>query len=169
MSDVMYSLSEKADQHDTEKQCRTMQLLTFDIVFSLRQLQKKRRELRKSLYIAFIDLTKAVDLVRRDGLLKILAMIGCPPTPLILVRSFQKIMKETDVYDATEGIYLQRRPDDLLNLSRLRGKTKVERRLLRDLLFAGDAELIVHTSEDLQPLLDLFAAACDAFGLTMNL
>ena len=38
-----------------------------DIIFSLRQLQEKCREQRKSLYIAFIDLTKGFDLVAGTG------------------------------------------------------------------------------------------------------
>ena len=52
---------------------------TIDMVFSLRQLQEKYREQQMPLYIAFIDLTKAFDLVSRDGLFKILPKIGCPP------------------------------------------------------------------------------------------
>ena len=39
-----------------------------DMIFSLRQLQEKCREQGKPLYVAFIDLTKAFDLVSRDGL-----------------------------------------------------------------------------------------------------
>ena len=46
--------------------------LTVDMVFSLRQLQEK-------LFIAFIDLTKAFDLVSRSGLFKLLQKIGCHP------------------------------------------------------------------------------------------
>ena len=55
---------------------------TIDII-SLRQLQEKCREQEKPLYVAFIDLTKAVNLVSKDGFFKILAKIGCPPTLLI--------------------------------------------------------------------------------------
>ena len=59
------------------------------MIFSLRQLQEKCREHGKPLYVAFIDLTKAFDLVSRDGLLcKILAKIDCPPTLLSIVKSF---------------------------------------------------------------------------------
>ena len=43
-----------------------------DMVFSLRQLQEKCREQQQPLFVAFIDLTKAFDLVSRDNLLKIL-------------------------------------------------------------------------------------------------
>ena len=49
----------------------------------------------KALYVAFIDLTKAFDLVSRDGLFKILAKIGCPPTLLSIVKSFHDNMKGT--------------------------------------------------------------------------
>ena len=50
-----------------------------DMVSSLHQLQEKCREQWMPLYIAFIDLTKAFDLVSRDGLFKALCKIGCPP------------------------------------------------------------------------------------------
>ena len=43
-----------------------------EIIFPLRQLQEKCREHHMPLYIAFIDLTKAFDLVSRDGLFKVL-------------------------------------------------------------------------------------------------
>ena len=52
---------------------------TVDMIFSLRQLQEKCREQGKPLYVAFIDLTKAFDLVSRDGLFRILEQVGCPP------------------------------------------------------------------------------------------
>ena len=55
------------------------------MVFSVLQLQEKCREQKKPLFIAFIDLTKAFDLVSRDGLFKILAKIGCPPKLLSII------------------------------------------------------------------------------------
>jgi len=68
---------------------------TIDMVFSLRQLQEKCREQHMPLYIAFIDLTKAFDLVSRDGLFKALRKIGCPPKLLSLIQSFHTNMKGT--------------------------------------------------------------------------
>ena len=47
------------------------------------------------LYIAFIDLTKAFDLVSRDGLFKILEKIGCPPKLQSMIASFHTDMKGT--------------------------------------------------------------------------
>ena len=58
---------------------------TIDIIFSLRQLQEKCREQGKPLYVAFINLTKAFGLVSRDGLFKVLANIGFPPTLISIV------------------------------------------------------------------------------------
>ena len=72
---------------------------TIDMIFSLRQLQESCREQGKPLYVAFIDLTKAFDLVNRDGRFKILAKISCPPTLLGIVKSFHDNMKETVLYD----------------------------------------------------------------------
>ena len=68
---------------------------TVDMIFSLRQLQEKCREQQKPLYIAFIDLTKAFDLVSREGLFCILEKIGCPPQLLSIIKSFHTDMKST--------------------------------------------------------------------------
>ena len=71
------------------------------MIFSLRQLQEKCREQRQPLLVAFIDLTKAFDLVSRDGLFKILLKIGCPPRLLSIIRSFHEDMKGTVVFDGS--------------------------------------------------------------------
>ena len=47
---------------------------------------------------AFIDLTKASDLVSRGGLFRILAKSGCPPTLLGIIQSFHE---DTDVLPGT--------------------------------------------------------------------
>ena len=65
------------------------------MIFSLRQLQEKCREQQKPLYIAFIDLTKAFDLVSRSGLFSLLQKIGCPPRLLQMVTSFHEDMHST--------------------------------------------------------------------------
>ena len=70
---------------------------TIDMI-SLKQLKEKCREQRQPLFVAFIDLTKAFDLVSRDGLFKILPKIGCPPTRFSIIRSFHEDMKGTVVF-----------------------------------------------------------------------
>ena len=54
---------------------------------------------KQPLYLAFIDLTKAFDLVSRDGLFKMLPLIGCPPKLLSIVRSFHHSMMSTVQFD----------------------------------------------------------------------
>ncbi len=78
-----------------------------DMIFSLRQLQEKCREQRQPLYIAFIDLTKAFDLVSRKGLFTLLHRIGCPPKLLKMVTSFHDKMKGTVQYG---GLYSEAFP-----------------------------------------------------------
>ena len=51
---------------------------TIDMIFSVRQLQEKCQEQNEPLFLAFIDLTKAFDLVSRSGLFQLLKKIGCP-------------------------------------------------------------------------------------------
>ena len=65
------------------------------MVFSLHQLQEKCREQWMPLYIAFIDLTKAFNLVSTDGLFKALHKIGCTPRLHSLIESFHSNMKGT--------------------------------------------------------------------------
>ena len=54
----------------------------------------------------------------------------------------------------------------LFNLSRLKVKTKVPTVLLREMLFADDAALTSLTEEGLQQLINQFAHACKALGLS---
>ncbi|CAG5117359.1 unnamed protein product [Candidula unifasciata] len=72
---------------------------TTDILFSIRQLQEKCREQNQPLYVAFIDLTKAFDLVSRKGLFNALRKIGCPPTLLSIIESFHTGTKGTINFD----------------------------------------------------------------------
>ena len=44
-------------------------------------------------YMTFVDLTKAVDTVSRDGLWKIMADVGCPPRYIAMVRQFHDGMQ----------------------------------------------------------------------------
>ena len=79
--------SEREDPHD------------IDMIFSVRQLQEKCREQRRPLFIAFIDLTKASDLVSRRRLFNLLEKIGCPPKLLSVISSFHNNMNGTVNYD----------------------------------------------------------------------
>ena len=76
---------------------------TIDTVFSLRQHQEKSREQQMPLYIAFIDLTKAFDLVSRDDLFLILPKFGCPPKLQSMIESFHTNMKGTVQFNGSSS------------------------------------------------------------------
>ena len=73
------------------------------MVFSVRQLQEKCCKQRRPLYLAFIDLTKAFDLVSRTGLFALLQKIGCPPKLLAMVTSFHENMMGTVQYNGSSS------------------------------------------------------------------
>ena len=206
---ILSRLQILGDRVYPESQCGfRAQRSTIDMVFSLRQLQEKCREQNMPLYLAFIDLTKAFDLVSREGLFVLLEKIGCPPTLLQITVSYHENMHASVFFDGSlsnsfaiksgvkqgcvlaptlfgiffslllqhaytssnDGIFLRTRSDGkLLNLARLRAKTRTRRVLIRELLFADDAALASHTEEGLQGLVDAFSDACKEFSLTISL
>ena len=193
---ALKKLQSLAERVYPESQCGFIaKRSTIDMIFSLSQLQEKYREQTLSLYIAFIDLTKAFDLVSRSGLFRLLQRIGCPPKLLKIITSFHEEMQDTAQFDGSssepfpiksgvkqgcvlaptllgilfslllgyafkgneEGAYIHTRSDgSLFNLSRLRAKTKVRKVLIREMLFADDAALTVHTEAGLQDLINFF-------------
>ena len=97
---ILHRLQILADRIYPESQCGFhSKRSTIDMIFSLCQLQEKCREQNQPLYLAFIDLTKAFDLVSRDGLFKMLPLIGCAPKLLSIVRSFHDGMMSTVQFD----------------------------------------------------------------------
>ena len=93
---------------------------------------------------------------------------GCAAPTLFGI--FFAVMLKHAFGSAAECIYLRTRADGkLFNLSRLRAKTKVQLRCLRDFLFADDAAVTAHSAEDLQQLMTRFCDACQDFGLTISL
>ena len=65
------------------------------MVFSLRQLQENYRGQTLSQYVAFINLTKAFDLVSGKGFFTLLQKIGHPPKFLRMTTSFHEDMQGT--------------------------------------------------------------------------
>ena len=71
---------------------------------------------------------------------------------------------------ATEGIYQRIRSDSrLLNLARLKAKTKVHEALNRDMLFAEDAAIATQPQQELQLPMNRFSQACKDFGPIISL
>ena len=63
---------------------------------------RKCNEQNVPLYIAFLDLTIAFDLVSREGLFEILLKIVCPSNLFDIVKSFQTNTKATIQYSVSD-------------------------------------------------------------------
>ena len=69
-----------------------------------------------------------------------------------------------------DDVYVKYRLDGgLFNLWRLQARTKTHERLIRDLFFADNAALVVHTERALQCITSCFANASQLFGLEVSL
>ena len=91
---ILIRLQKLAERIYPESQCGLRaERLTIYMVLSLRQLQDKCREQHMPLHIDFIDLTKAFDLVSRDG--QVLPKIGCQPKLQSMIESFHTDTKGT--------------------------------------------------------------------------
>ncbi|VDL86526.1 unnamed protein product [Schistocephalus solidus] len=65
---------------------------TTDMIFAARQLQEKCQDMRTHLYTTFVGLTKAFDMVNRDGLWKVVRKFGCPERFTHMVRQLHEGM-----------------------------------------------------------------------------
>ena len=110
---ILKRLQILADRVLPESQCGfRSKRSTIDMISAVRLLQEKCREQSQPLFAAFVDLTKAFDLVSRTGLSQVLQKIGCPPTLLSLIMSFHTNMKgvvsfngeESDPFPISSGV-----------------------------------------------------------------
>ena len=100
---ILIRLQKLAEHVYPESQCGFRAARsTLDMVFSLSQLQKCREQ-QVPLYITFIDLTKAFELVSRDGLFQIFPRIGCPPKLQSMIESFHTNMKGTVQFNGSSS------------------------------------------------------------------
>jgi hypothetical protein len=72
--------------------------------------------------------------------------------------------------DCDIGVFIHfRTTGKVFNLTRFNAKSKTFQTLVRELLYADDADFVAHTEEDMQAIMNLFSKACTAFGLTISL
>ena len=96
---------------------------------------------------------------------------GCVLAPTLFSIFFSMMLKQaTEDLDDDEGVYIRYRLDgSLFNLRRLQAHTKMQERLIQDLLFADDPALVAHTERALQRITSCFADASQLFGLEVSL
>ncbi|KAI2649254.1 RNA-directed DNA polymerase from mobile element jockey [Labeo rohita] len=146
-----------------------------------------RVEQQMAFYIAFIDLTKAFDLVSRSRLFRFLQKISCSPqlhdnmrstvcfngatseSFLISSRVKQGCVLMPTLFSIFFSVLQQyvfkdcsEADDKLFNIAHIRV-------LIREMLFADDEALTSHSEDDLQQLFSRFSYACKEFGLTISL
>ncbi|XP_055997813.1 uncharacterized protein LOC130047230 [Ostrea edulis] len=84
-----------------ESHCQFRARRSIDLIFCVRQLQEKCQEQSEPLFLAFIDLTMAFDLISRSGLLQLLKKIGCPPKLHSIIVSLYTNMLSTSSYNGS--------------------------------------------------------------------
>ena len=94
---------------------------------------------------------------------------GCILAPTLFSMMFSAML--TDAFRFGDiGVNFKFRTDGkLFNLRRLQTKTKVQKDIARDFLFADDCALNAGTQSIMQESLNRFATACDNFGLTISI
>ena len=143
---------------------------TIDMIFTLRQLQEKAVEQQQTLYMVFIDLSKAFDTVDRSTLWILLWIYGCPETFVKIIQEFHDEQEQSAVSEyLSAGVFICTRSyGKLFQLARLKATTKTRELCIRELLFADDAAIIAHTLEDTRAICKQFEQAATLFRLTIN-
>ena len=93
---------------------------------------------------------------------------GCPAACILFNIFFAIVIGVIKQQLYTQGIELKFRYDgDIFNLQRLYAKTKIEKKMLLEMLFADDAAVCATTEEELQVILNTFFQVFKQFGLQM--
>ena len=94
---------------------------------------------------------------------------GDIPAPTLFSIYFAVLLRYA-FEDCDVGVLLRfRTSGKVFNLRRMRTNSNVFLALIRELLYADDADFLAHTEADMQIIMDKFSRACDAFGLTISL
>ena len=73
-------------------------------------------------------------------------------------------------HDCDKGVYIRfRTSGSVFNLRRMKSHSLISEELIRELLYADDADLVAHSPDDMQDIVDRFSDACTKFGLTISL
>nr|VZI42625.1 unnamed protein product [Spirometra erinaceieuropaei] len=93
---------------------------------------------------------------------------GCVLSSTLFSLMFSAMLIDAHL-DERPGIRIANRTDDHLhNQRRMHFKSRVSTTTVHELLFADDCALNATSERDMQKNMDLFAAACENFGLVLN-
>lgn len=95
---------------------------------------------------------------------------GDIPAPALFSIYFYIVFLLAFQVEDAPGVYIRYRTSGkLFKLNRFAAKTLISMSVIRDLLYADDCDLVTHSEADMQKMMDLFATACTALGLTISL
>ena len=100
---ALQRLQQVAERVYPESQCGFRVQRSTNMIFTLRQLQEKCWEQKQPLFIVYVNLTKAFDLVSRKCLFHLLEKIGCPQKLWKVVMSFHEVMKGSVLFDGSSS------------------------------------------------------------------
>ena len=94
---------------------------------------------------------------------------GDIPAPTLFSIYFAVLLRYA-FEDCDVGVLLRfRTSGKVFNLRRMKTNSNVFLALIRELLYADDADFLAHSEADMQTIMDNFSRACDAFGLKISL
>ncbi|KAI3372593.1 hypothetical protein L3Q82_023069 [Scortum barcoo] len=123
---------------------------TLDQLYTLRRVLEGLWEFAQPVHMCFVDLEKAFDRVPRGILWGVLREYGVRGPLLRAVRS---------LYDRSRS---------LVRIAGRAGGVRFGNHRISSLLFADDVVLLASSSQDLQHVLERFAAECEAAGMRIS-
>ncbi|VDM02925.1 unnamed protein product [Schistocephalus solidus] len=93
---------------------------------------------------------------------------GCVLAPTLFSLMFSAMLTDAYREERPEKRIVYQMDSRLLNQRRMHFRSRVSTATIHELLFADDCALNTTTEEEMQRSMDLFAAACDNFGLRIN-
>lgn len=159
---------------------------TRDAIFITRVLIERAIEKKKTIYLCFIDYTKAFDRVRHDKLMELMRKTGIPNHEIRLIANLywrqtatvRTNKGETEEIEIKRGIrqgcilspvlfnlYSEYLIEEALNNS---SGLKINGQNVNNIRFADDTVLIAESIEDLQGMVKALNDECKVFGMSLN-
>ena len=159
---------------------------TRDAICQLRIMAERCLEMQKTLYICFIDYTKAFDIVKHDLLFEILLKAGVPDTEINIIKNLYLQQKATLRYEnetsqeitikrgVRQGFILSPCLFNIYTEYLIREALEDEKGIningqnITNIRYADDTIILAESEQQLQSMIDKLGATCEQYGMAMN-